>query len=254
MDTNYADGGLSRWEFHTTDNPFTRYLRDRRLHVALDVLREHGKLQPAAQSALVVCGGVGGEAIFLANQGFQDVTVSDLSDEALATASQLDSRIKTQHMNAEAIDLPDSSVDLVFVQDGLHHLPRPALGLTEMLRVARTAAIVIEPHYGLAGSRIGTTWERHGDSINYVFRWSAQSFEQTVRSYLLAEHSPVVVRRFWDHNNQIAKVAQRAPAAQRLRAAKALYGGLAALDRWGNMFVGVAFKPDGPPPPRLSSH
>ena len=42
-------------------------------------LDKRGKLDPATQSVLLVCAGVGGEGVFLINQGFVDVTVSDLS-------------------------------------------------------------------------------------------------------------------------------------------------------------------------------
>lgn len=254
MDEIYSDRTESRWSFHYTADPLIRFLRDRRLDVALKVLRDNDKLQPERQRVLVVCGGVGGEGTYLANQGFQDVTVSDLSEEALQRCRSHDPRLKTLPLNAEAMDVADDSYDLTFVQDGLHHLPRPALGLTEMLRVSRDAAVVIEPHFGVAGSLLGTRWERHGEAINFVYRWSRQSFEQTARSYLLMEEGRVVVRRFWDHNLQVSRLAGRLPQRFRLRAAKVTYNLLQLADPLGNMFVGVVFKPTTQPPPRLVSH
>ena len=133
----------------------------------------------------------------------------------------------------------------MLVQDGLHHLPRPALGLTEMLRVAREAAIVIEPHYGLVGTLFGTEWERHGGATNYVFRWSRQSFEQVAKSYLLSAEAAVAVRRFWDHNLAVARLVRVVPERWRLLAARTVYGLLRPLDRVGNMFVGVAVRDKG---------
>ena len=67
----------------------------------------------------------------------------------MALCRSFDERLKTRVLNAEEMsEVEDGSYDLVLVQDGLHHLPRPTLGFTEMLRVARIAAIVIEPHSG----------------------------------------------------------------------------------------------------------
>lgn len=254
MEQHYADRADPAWAFHYTTQPLTRFLRDRRLHVALDVLRGHGRFAPDRQKVLVACGGVGGEGTFLANQGFTDVTVSDLSENALDSCRRLDPRLKTARLNAEAMDVADDSFDLVFVQDGLHHLPRPALGLTEMLRVAREAVVVIEPHVGLVGKVLGTEWERHGDAVNYVYRWSKETFTQTVRSYLLTADNPIVVRRFWDHNLAVGKAVKWLPERRRSSAARAIYAMLRPVSGAGNMFVGVAFKSPGPPPPRLASH
>jgi SAM-dependent methyltransferase len=255
MDAQHSELADLRWAFHYTSDPLTRYLRDRRLRIALDILSHQGLLSPASQSLLVVCGGVGGEGTFLRKFGFRDVTVSDLSGEALKSCRRLDPRLKTLLLNAEDLtELPDNSYDIVLVQDGLHHLPRPVLGFTEMLRVARVAAVVIEPHYGAVGRLIGTEWETHGDAANYVFRWNRSILEQATRSYLLDKDSTVVPRRLWDHNLVIGKVATRLPKKVQLGAAKTIYGALRPFNRLGNMMVGVVLKPQGPTPPRLTSH
>jgi SAM-dependent methyltransferase len=255
MDVVYSDRTQNKWAFHYTRDPLTRYVRDRRLRVALDILKDQRRLDPANQTALTVCGGVGGEGTFLRDFGFQDVTVSDLSKEALDSCERFDPRLKTMLLNTESMmELPDNSFDIVLVQDGLHHLPRPVLGFTEMLRVARVAAIVIEPHYSLVGKLIGTEWEVHGDAVNYVFRWNRSILEQATRSYLLVKDSTIVPRRLWDHNLAIGKVATKMPKPLQVRVAKTIYAALRPFDRVGNMMVGVVMKPAGPPPPRLISH
>lgn len=244
MDAQYADRSKHRWEGHHTSDPLTRYLRDRRLRVGLHILKKVERLDPANQTALLVCGGVGGEGTFLREFGFQDVTVSDLSKEALENCRRFDPQLRTMLLNAESMtELPDNSYDIVLVQDGLHHLPRPVLGFTEMLRVARVAAIVIEPHYGLVGKLIGTEWEVHGDAVNYVFRWNRPILEQATRSYLLDKKSVIVPRRLWDHNLVIAKAVSRLPLRLQVRAAKVIYAVLRPFNRFGNMMVGVVVKP-----------
>ncbi|MFE6090469.1 class I SAM-dependent methyltransferase [Streptomyces massasporeus] len=236
------------WSFHVTSDPLTRFLRDRRLQTALHMLRVRGLLDPAKQSVLIVCGGVGGEGVFLSRHGFMDVTVSDLSEEALAVCRNLEPTLRTMSLNAENMaGIADSSYDLVLVQDGLHHLPRPVLGFTEMLRVARRAVIVIEPHDGLVGRRIGTEWERHGDVVNYVFRWNRSLLDQATRSYLLCKQAIVLPRRMWDHNVVIGKLVRRFPQRWRLPVAKAVYQVLRPVNRLGNMMVAVVVKSEGNP-------
>lgn len=239
---------------HYTDDPLVRYLRDRRLRIALDILAKHGRLDPANQSALLSCGGVGGEGTFLANYGFQDVTVSDFSQNALDTCRRFDPRLKTRLLDAEHMDeLDDGAYDIVMVQDGLHHLPRPVLGFTEMLRVARVAAIVIEPHW-VVGSVLGREWEVHDDAINYVFRWNKAILKQATLSYLLRKDTIIEAHRIWDHNLAVGKAVRRLPERRQLAGARAVYGALGAVNPVGNMMVGVVIKQEGPQPKRLVAH
>lgn len=48
-------------------------------------------------------------------------------------------------INAEAMDLPDSSIDYLLCKEALHHMTRPYKALYEMLRVARIAVFICEP-------------------------------------------------------------------------------------------------------------
>jgi len=49
-------------------------------------------------------------------------------------------------INAEKIPLLDGDFDVVFTKESYHHFERPQLGLYEMIRVARRAVVLIEPH------------------------------------------------------------------------------------------------------------
>ena len=48
-------------------------------------------------------------------------------------------------INAEAIDLPDSSVDYILCKEALHHMTRPYKAIYEMLRMARVGVFICEP-------------------------------------------------------------------------------------------------------------
>jgi ubiquinone/menaquinone biosynthesis C-methylase UbiE len=254
---SYGRSAEGDWAFHDTSDPVMRYLRDRRLGVAVDALTTGTGLVPEQWTALVVCGGVGGEGTYLANRGCQSVVVSDFSTRALEICARRDPRLATLQLNAEALDVPDNSYDVVLVQDGLHELRRPVLGLTEMMRVARRAVAVIEPHQGIVARLIGTVWERHeGQDAagrigeNYVFRWNAQFLTDVARSYLLREAAAVNVIRFWDHNVTIGRVAALAGGGRPgLLAAQATYGLLDGALWWmGNAMVGIVIKNAAPSP------
>ena len=94
----YRDCSEARWEYQDTSDPLIRYLRDRRLKTVLDLLRKHGSFDPSQQSVLVVCGGVGGEGTYLANQGFSYVAPRRFRQWSLVDLPDRDrahSRIRT---------------------------------------------------------------------------------------------------------------------------------------------------------------
>ena len=237
----YSLDEQSKFDFHITSNQLIRYLRDRRLHKGLNFLKKNHR-DITDWSVLVVCGGVGGEGIFFIKNGFKSVTVSDISENSLTTCNLFEPSITTIMLNGESLDLLDNSYDLVVVQDGLHHLPRPVSGFTEMLRVARKAIIVIEPYDSLIGNLIGTEWEIHGDSVNFVFRWNKKMVVQTVKSMLLKKFATIKVIRFWDHGLMVSKIVGKLPKFLQLTCAKAIYALLSTLNVAGNMMVAVVVK------------
>jgi ubiquinone/menaquinone biosynthesis C-methylase UbiE/uncharacterized protein YbaR (Trm112 family) len=99
-------------------------------------------------TALTICGGSGLDAEFLARAGAR-VILSDISLGVVLQARERARRfgldIGLLVADAEALPFRDTSIDVVYVHDGLHHLENPALGLAEMTRVARSAVSVSEP-------------------------------------------------------------------------------------------------------------
>jgi len=144
-------------------------------------------------SALTVCGGSGMDAELLARAG-AIVTASDLSIGAARRAVERGRRaglpITAVVADAERLPFADSSFDIVYVHDGLHHLSDPLVGLTEMCRVARVCVCVTEPaqaavtamavHFGIA--------QTEEDAGNRVERVSAKTVAQC-----LADHGFEVI-------------------------------------------------------------
>jgi SAM-dependent methyltransferase len=243
----YADD--TRWEFHDTSDPLTRYVRDRRLRMGLHHALAMSGASPGEWDALVVAGGVGGEGSFLANAGLRSVTVSDYSENALKHCRVRDPRLLTLQLDAEQPALDDGSYDLVVVQDSLHHLSRPVQGFVEMLRVARQAVIVLEPHLGLISRIFGTEWETLQDQVNYVFRWNRMLLEQPTRSYLLRTPYEIRAIRRWDHSGHMHRIARHVgPPACQVAFAKTVYSCLDFVLRpFGNAMIGVIVRqpPEG---------
>ncbi len=240
-DEIYSIDQEASYGYNFTKDALTRYLRDRRLYKALKVLANKNQ-NTVGWKVLSLCGGVGGEGVFFVNNGFEDVTVSDISDNSLKICNQFAPSIKTVKQNAESLDFPDNSFDIVVVQDGLHHLPRPVSGFTEMLRVAKKAVVVIEPYNGFIGKLIGTEWEVAGDAMNYVFRWNKNMVSQTVKSFLLKNYSSIKVIRCWDHGLLVSKIVGLLPKSLQLKAAKLIYAMLKPFNIVGNMMVTVVIK------------
>jgi len=75
----------------------------------------------------------------------QNVMASDISDAFLKAAKEEGLIPDFRKINVEKIDFPDDSFDYVSCREAFHHFPRAYLGLYEMIRVSKKAAIIVEP-------------------------------------------------------------------------------------------------------------
>lgn len=135
------------------------------------------------QTALTICDGLGVDASYLTHCGLR-VTASDLAPvhlPELASSGRFDD---WRQENAEALSLADGSFDWAVVKAGLHHLPRPWIGVYEMLRVARQGIVFSEAHDGWL-LRTLRRWLRPGkdyeSSGNYVFRFTRRETIKVAR-------------------------------------------------------------------------
>ena len=106
-------------------------------------------LEAHPQAMWLTIGDSGADAAWLRAKGAR-VTASSIS---LAQLTYLKDHgylegIDIEVQNAEQISREDSSVDYVYCKEAYHHLPRPAIGLYEMCRVAKRAVVLCEPYDG----------------------------------------------------------------------------------------------------------
>jgi SAM-dependent methyltransferase len=237
----FADGSRSHL---LTDDALVQYLVRWRLSSAMTRLRRVAPDLDEHSSILVLCSGDGFEGSHLADLGYRDVTVSDLSVFGVRSALERDPRLRGVVLNATTPGVRDRSVDVVIVQDGLHHLVSPVAGFVEMLRICRRAAVFLEPHDSFAGRRAGTTWEVNGDAVNYVFRWNRQLVDQVANSYLGPDSCVNHSFSFWHHNVHLDRLGRRLGGGHRaVRVIDTLKRtGDRVLPRSGNQFCGTIVK------------
>ena len=175
--------------------------RHRRMRTCLDPLLES---HPGAAWLTVGDGKYGTDAHYVRSKG-GSVLATDISDFYLRRAKQDrfidDYRIE----NAENLSFLDESFDFVLCKESYHHFPRPMVALYEMLRVAKIAAIMIEPNdfkitnsydvkllFGLVllwrsvknavkkifGRKIFAGYGDHEETDNYVYTISAREIEK----------------------------------------------------------------------------
>jgi len=84
----------------------------------------------------------GFEANYLLQKG-QQVTASDISDVVLNKAHSAGLIKKFSKQNVERLTYADNSFDYVMCKEAFHHFPRAYIALYEMIRVSKTATILV---------------------------------------------------------------------------------------------------------------
>ncbi len=157
------------------DNTFGQYVANCQLM----------SLEPFARTlenstAVTICDGRGVEASFLTQMGLT-TTATDLCAINLQSLSGNSTFHNWSEENAESLSFPDEYFDWGMVKAGLHHLPRPLVGLYELLRVSREGIIVMEGHDGGGLRAIRKLFAQYRDweeSGNYVYRFRHREIEK----------------------------------------------------------------------------
>jgi len=143
-------------------------------------------LLPGAM-ALVVCGGSGMDAEYLARRG-ATVICADISYGAARRAAERARRhglaILPVVADAEHLPFASRTIGTVAVHDGLHHLQDPRAALVEMARVADRAVSVTEPARAFLTAvavRLGLALDRE-EAGNRVMRLRLDDVIEVLRS------------------------------------------------------------------------
>lgn len=202
------------------------------------------------QTVLTVCTGSGIEADRFASRG-ASVTATDLSPDAIQRLRERYPQITASVADAEQLPFEDASFDVVVVRRGLHHLPRPILGIYEMIRVAKSHVVLMEaqdswPVRWITRGRFfgliphGGKVEIHG---NYVYRFTKRELNKLANALFL---NGVRYDTEWHHNNEVVEKLHHRFCQGNLgfTLTKAFYGVINLLfGSMGNNMVAVIDKP-----------
>lgn len=179
---------------------------------------------PVDQRVLIIGGGWEDEQL-LRQAGFTQLLNSNLPTDMDRLSSERcgisndTAGPSAEHvaLDAEALDLPSDSFDVVFASEVLHHCSSPHRALCEMLRVARRFVIFMEPNdsftmnalvkmnfsfpYELAAvidHQYQSGGLRDSHIPNFIYRWNRHEVVKTVSAYIPERLFAVHARPYWD--------------------------------------------------------
>ncbi len=146
------------------------------------------------------------DAAIMRDAGLTNVTLSNVHTQAL-------------NLNAEDIDMPDDSFDMVFAHATLHHCRSPYKALYEMLRVARSWVVFFEPNDSFAARMsvkmglkhayeiiavVDNSFDHGGvmntDVPNFIHRWTPQELRKTALCAFPERQMEIYALPYWDFN------------------------------------------------------
>ncbi len=186
---------------------------------------------------VVAGGGEGHEVANLIRRG-GDVTVTDLSMEALKEVKKRFNKCRIIVADAEKLQFKDNSYDIGIVKNGLHHLPHPEKGISELLRVCKEGVLIIDFQETVVTTflkKVGISPE-HEDAGNPNFHFYRKDIERLTKKnskktviYTYFGHIP-----FFEH-----PVFNNETVLQLTKQVHTVFNGF--FSRWGNILL-VAIK------------
>ena len=166
--------------------------RHQRLYQTLDPLLI---TESQAKWLTIGDGRYGKDAHYIIEKG-SDALATDISGYLLREAKDFGYITDYKVENAESLSFNDSTFDYVLCKESFHHFPRPMLALYELLRVAKSGVVLIEPNDPYISDRLlifflrslinsfknmfGKKVEKHAfeGTGNYVYSLSKRELEK----------------------------------------------------------------------------
>lgn len=164
-------------------SPVHEIIRDLPIRTLIDLLRQEGHDLKGARFLILGCG-FGTDIFYLNRYADLDIVATDISVQNTIITRKSFEQAQVAVSDSENLPFSEESFDYVFVCDSLHHMARPYLGVYEMLRVAKRAVCIIEPHdcfLTRLATRLGFMQEFE-DAGNYVLKLSRHDIARLAKS------------------------------------------------------------------------
>jgi len=173
------EGSQVQYEGNEYHDYFRRlpFLRLQKLLKCADIDLNGARLHVAS------CGS-GIDINYLAKHTNAKIFASDYSNDAVERVRATFPNVEVKVEDNEKLSFHDNYFAWSFIAGSLHHLPRPILGLYELLRVSKEGIIVIEPNDSLLtrfATSVGMVQEYEA-SGNYVYRISKRDINKIAHS------------------------------------------------------------------------
>jgi ubiquinone/menaquinone biosynthesis C-methylase UbiE len=136
------------------------------------------------RSVLLASCGLGEDLHYLRERYEAEYTATDISERAIEIVTRTFPGVSGRLEDTERLSFPDDSFDWSYVSTALHHLPRPAVGLYELLRVSREGVIAVEPNdswLARLATRAGLATEIE-ECGNFVYRFGRRDVERMAKA------------------------------------------------------------------------
>jgi len=139
---------------------------------------------------LVICCGGGFDSCYLVKNGAV-VTATDIDKKLVSETKKRCKKIRTMVADATKLPFKDKEFDVVWVNDGLHHLDDPYKGLNEMYRVAKKGFVFLEAQKTFLTPlliKLGVMEVYEEVDKNYVYRFTRKEtrdylYKKRINSY-----------------------------------------------------------------------
>ena len=152
------------------------------------------------------------EAETLIKFPFKKIVLSGITspDKKIKEIIKKDKRVSYIKQDMEKLSFSEGSVDIVFVKEAIHHVPKVVKPFYEMLRVAKKAVIFIEPQESFLGNIMDSfglvsNYEPNQEGNkkfrdNFVYRWRKKEIVKLLNSYYLESGYKVTFSSCWMSN------------------------------------------------------
>jgi SAM-dependent methyltransferase len=137
----------------------------------------------------------------------------DINEDAVVHGRKrgLDLRVGDERALAA---LPDDAFDVVFTVSVLDHVPNPAPILAHLVRVARSAVLLLEPELGEEGrilTNVNSRTRQPNETVPYSYSWDYERLLDPYRASMeiTRQHYPLVGTNLGDHYHVFRLVHRR---------------------------------------------